>query len=87
MADTDQVATCTWRGINPEGGARGGRSRYNPASVASITENYYRQGWRELTVWMGWDETGDVVARIGDGPDGERTWWAERVPVKGSEDA
>ena len=79
--------TCTWRGINPEGGARGGRSRYDAASVAAITENYYRQGWRELTVWMGWDETGDVVARIGAGPDDERTWWAEVVPVEGSEDA
>lgn len=68
--------TCTWRGINPDGGDRGGRVRYHPASIASITEAYYADGWQELTVWLGWDETGEVVARIETSGDGNRTWWA-----------
>ena len=70
--------TCTWRGTNPEGGARQGRSRYDAGSIASITEAYYRQGWRDLTVWLGWDPRGDEVAWIRTDPvDGTRTWWAE----------
>jgi hypothetical protein len=69
--------TCTWRGVNPEGGARQGRARYDPDSIAAITEAYYEDGWQYLTVWLGWDETGDVVARIRRDPEtGRREWWA-----------
>ena len=71
------VPACTWKGVNLSGMPRGGRTSYDPPRIAAVTEAYFRAGWRELTVWRGWDESGDPVARIATGADGKRTWWAE----------
>jgi hypothetical protein len=81
--------TYSWIGTDAKGVAHGGRTGLPLASIARITENYYREGWQSLRVAPGWilpdaDDAVLVAAIEADAETGQRTWWSpEHQPEAG----
>lgn len=65
-----------YRGINKNGVGVTGQA--DISNVAEFVEDYYRRGFRQLTVYIVSGGTEQTLGRIEPHPDtGQRTWWAE----------